>query len=129
MEINLTRGDLYFLGAGLATVMLLSATSYILRLPQALELLLDGISTVSGVLAAFYIYRGTTGSLGGQVGKATALMGFGITYYTLTLIPHVVGHLSTFNLLPVYLFQHVMAAWAFVLVAYGSYKIWRGGQK
>lgn len=129
MATNLTRKDLYYLGGGIAGVLVLSIASYILKLPQMMEILLDGVSTVSGLLAAFYIYRGTTGSLGGKIGKATAVLGFGIIYYTLTLIPHVIGHLSGFRLLPVYLFQHVMAGWAFVLVAYGSYKFWRGGQE
>lgn len=129
MQTNLTRKDLYYLGIGILGVLMLSIASYILRLPQILEFLLDGVATISGVLAAFYIYRGTTGSLGGKIGEATALMGFGIIYYTLTLIPHVIGHLSSFNVLPIYLFQHVMATWAFVLVAYGSYKFWRGGKE
>ncbi|MFB6115827.1 MAG: hypothetical protein ABEK04_06105 [Candidatus Nanohalobium sp.] len=129
MDTNLKRKDIYYLVAGLLAVALLASASYVLKLPQLTETLLDGFSTVAGLTAAYFVYRGTTESLGGEIGKATAMLGFGIVYYTITLIPHVIGHLSGFRFLPVYFFQHTLAAWSFVMVTYGSYRFWRGGKE
>lgn len=101
--------------------------AYAMQWPRMVETLLDGFSTVFGLATAFFVYRGSQ-VLGGRMGKAIAVMGAGVLYYTVTLIPHVMAHIAGYRYLPVYFFQHVLAAWAFVMVAYGAYRFWRGGK-
>ncbi|MFB6208423.1 MAG: hypothetical protein ABEJ69_03670 [Candidatus Nanohaloarchaea archaeon] len=125
--LNLERQDEYLIGGGILAVGVLAYIAYLMHFPRVVETLLDGFSTVFGLATAYFVYRGSR-TLGGNMGRAIAVMGAGVLYYTVTLIPHVMAHIAGYQFIPAYFFQHTLATWSFVFVTYGAYRFWRGGK-
>ncbi|MDY6777585.1 MAG: hypothetical protein SVU32_02895 [Candidatus Nanohaloarchaea archaeon] len=127
MGINLEQQDYYVLGIGFILWVALSYVSHMMGWPIQVEQLFSALAALAGLVSIYFIYR-YLNQVGGDVGRYFALMGMGIIYYTLTLIPHVLNHIQRNRMITVYFFQHIMVAWSFVMIAYGAYLFYRGGQ-
>lgn len=119
-----------FLG-GLLLVILTAGVAHLMQWPRIVETGLDALAALTGFVGLVFVYKGST-RLGGTVGRGLALIGVGIAYYVATLVPHVLTHVflsgqTQVQLVPVYLFQHVFTAYAFIISAWGAYLLWKGG--
>lgn len=129
-----TQRDYLIGGGGLLFVLVLSVLSHIFQFPALVEILGDILTAIFGLGAVYFIYKASD-MLGGDVARYISIMGVGIAYYSLTLVPHVYGHLSgikqvgPFKAITLYFWQHVASIWVFIMIAYGLYLFWKGGKQ
>lgn len=134
MVLHLKSRDFKIILTCFAGVLAASFLSLYLSLPIQVELLVDLFVTVSIMASLYFVYKGAT-RWGGQVARYSALIALGLTYYGLTLIPHVYWHLSGtpsflgLNAGAITGFQHTATIIAFLIPAYGFYLFWRSGKK
>ncbi len=133
-----TQRDWIFGAGGIVLVLVLSVISHVMQWPRLVELLGDALTAVFGIVAAYYIYKASD-MLGGDISRYISIMGVGIAYYSITLVPHVLGHLigqqmnlsaiGPVKLISLFFWQHVASIWVFVMIAYGLYLFWKGGKQ
>jgi len=129
-----TQRDWIIGAGGLAFVLVLSVLSHLLQFPGIIEILGDIVTAIFGFVAVYFIYKATD-MLGGDVARYISIMGIGLAYYSLTLVPHVYGHLSDIHMIgpvntaSVYLWQHIASIWVFIMISYGLYLFWKGGKQ
>ncbi|MFB6076835.1 MAG: hypothetical protein ABEK12_01745 [Candidatus Nanohaloarchaea archaeon] len=126
MELNLEQRDYYVVGGGILAWLGLSALAHLMNAPIQAEQLFSALAGVAGLASIYFVYR-YLDNVGGEVGRYFALIAMGIIYYTLTLVPHVLNHIKRNQLLFAFFFQHIMAFWSFLMIAYGAYLFYRGG--
>jgi hypothetical protein len=106
--------------------------------PRIVEMLGDILTGIFGLVAVYYIYKASD-MLGGDIGRYISIMGVGLAYYSITLVPHVYGHfmagagvgamVGPVKVLALFMWQHIASIWVFVLIAYGLYLFWKGGKE
>lgn len=134
MVLHLKARDLKLILSSFAGVLIASILSLYVGAPIQLELFVDIFVSVSIMASLYFVYKGAT-RWGGQVARYSTLVALGLTYYGLTLIPHVYWHIAgqpTFlGLAPGAItgFQHTATVMAFMIPAYGFYLFWRAGKE
>lgn len=129
-----TQRDWIIGAGGFLLIVVLAVLSHVFKFPAIVEILGDILTAIFGLIAVYFIHKATD-MLGGDVARYISIMGVGIAYYSLTLVPHVYGHLSGLEAIgPVkaitlYFWQHVASIWVFIMIAYGLYLFWKGGKQ
>lgn len=129
-----TEKDWIIGAGGLLFVLVLSVLSHVFKFPVLVEILGDVLTAIFGLVAVYFIYKATD-MLGGDVARYISIMGLGLAYYSLTLVPHVYGHLAGVQMvgpvkaISLYFWQHVASIWVFIMIAYGLYLFWKGGKQ
>lgn len=129
-----TRQDWIIGVGGIALVFVLAYLSHAMQWPRIVEMIGDLATVIAGLGAVYFIYQATD-ELGGQISRYITIMGIGLGYYSLTVIPHVYAHtqqlkaIGPVSALAVFMWQHVANIWVFVLIAYGLYLFWQGGRQ
>lgn len=133
-----TQRDWIIGAGGFLLVIALAFASHIMQWPRIVEILGDVLTGIFGLVAVYFIYKASD-MLGGDLARYISVMGVGLAYYSLTLVPHVYGHflsgggagvmVGPFKLLTFFMWQHVASIWVFVLIAYGLYLFWQGGKQ
>ncbi|MFB6203170.1 MAG: hypothetical protein ABEK01_01620 [Candidatus Nanohaloarchaea archaeon] len=133
MALHLEKTDKQVMAGGLLAVILLAVLSHVMQWPRVVELIFDGFSAIFGIAAGYFVYKGSD-ALGGNFGRYLTVIGIGVAYYTVTAIPHIVGHIVGFqgigpiSGLAIFMAQHILVFWMFVMIAYGFYLFYRGGE-
>ncbi|MFB6159281.1 MAG: hypothetical protein ABEJ95_06530 [Candidatus Nanohalobium sp.] len=129
-----TQRDWIIGAGGFLLVLVLAVLSHVMQWPRIVEILGDILTGIFGLVGAYFIYKASD-MLGGDLARYISIMGVGIAYYSITLVPHVYGHLSgvksvgPIKMLTLFMWQHVVSIWVFVLIAYGLYLFWKGGKQ
>lgn len=134
MALNLERSDVLAIVGGVFLVLILAFLNHRTGIEQ-ISLVGDVTATVAGLGAVYFIYK-SQDTIGGDLGRYMLIIGVGIAYYSVTLIPHILSHETQFltsligqtAAIAVYIAQHILVFWSFLLIAYGFYLFWRGGQ-
>lgn len=133
-----TQRDWIIGAGGFLLVLVLAAASHMMQWPRIVEILGDILTGIFGLVAVYFIYKASD-MLGGDIARYISIMGVGLAYYSITLIPHVYGHFTAgsgagamigpFKVLAFFMGQHVASIWVFVMIAYGLYLFWQGGKQ
>lgn len=129
-----TRRDWLIGAGGIVLVLILAYLSHMFQWPRVIEMIGDLVAVVAGLAAVYFIYQATD-ELGGQVSRYITIMGVGVGYYSLTVIPHVYAHIQgvqaigPISAMSLFTWQHVANIWVFVLIAYALYLFWQGGRR
>jgi hypothetical protein len=129
-----TQRDWIIGAGGFLFVIVMAVLSHIFQFPALVEILGDVLTAIFGLVAVYFIYK-ASGMLGGDVARYISVMGVGLAYYSLTLVPHVYGHLTGLQTvgpvkaISLYFWQHVASIWVFIMIAYGLYLFWKGGKQ
>lgn len=135
MALNLERKDYLLIVGG--TILVLAAAFVNQRFTLGNTYVIgDAITTIAGISTVYFIYR-SQDVLGGEVGRYALIIGLGIGFYSITLMPHVISHENMIlsglvgkNMaISVYIAQHILVLWSFLLIAYGFYLFWKGGSR
>lgn len=117
-----------------ALLIISSLVSMYLGLSIKIEALVD-ISTALVIFSSlYYVYNGVE-LAGGKVGRAMTIVGVGIGYYGLYILPHLYYHIvnpemiGPFSADAVEIFLHTSTSMVFFIIAWGFYRLYEGGKE
>ena len=120
------------LGA-LGLLLVASTVSMVLGLSIEVEPIVD-LATILMILSSLYfVYKGVD-LVGGKIGRAMTIVGLGVGYYGIYILPHLYYHIEEpkfFGPLaaaPVENFLHASTTMAFFIIAWGFYILYKGGK-
>lgn len=117
-----------------ALLLVASTVSMILGLSIRVEGIIDLANALVIFTSLYYVYRGV-GLAGGTVGRAMTIVAVGVGYYGIYILPHLYYHMfepamiGPFNAEAVEIFLHVSTTMTFFVIAWGFYRLYRGGKE
>jgi hypothetical protein len=132
--MSFEKRDYELILGALALLIGASTVSMILDLPIMVEMVIDIATAVVIFSSLYFVYNGIE-LAGGKVGRAMSLVGFGVGYYGIYILPHLYYHIAEpemigpFNAASVELFLHASTSLTFFVIAWGFYILYQGGKE
>lgn len=93
-----------------------------------IELPIDALTGLTGLAAAYFIYRSVE-TFGGGMARYLSVVGVGVSIFAVSLAPHIWMHINQPSSAGFFVFMHFLTGISFATVTYGFYLLSRGGEK
>lgn len=117
-----------------ALLLIASTVSMVLGLSIKVEAVVDLASVLVILSSLYFVYKGIN-LVGGKVGRAMSIVAVGVGYYGLYIMPHLYYHITSPEMIgplpaiPVEIFLHTSTTMTFFVIAWGFYRLYKGGKE
>jgi hypothetical protein len=121
------------LGA-LALLLVASTVSMVLGFSIRVEAIVDLATALMILSSLYFVYKGVN-LVGGTVGRAMTIVGLGVGYYGIYILPHLYYHIvqpeniGPLPAVPTEIFFHTSTTMVFFVIAWGFYRLYEGGKE